>query len=225
MRCLCVMHSSALALTPSRVCSFPLRCCLSALVRASDPSRFVIDGNKVIIQKEDADNKVEEAEIEEGDAFCLDVCFSTGEGKPRETGARTTVFKRAVDETYRLKMKASRYVLNEVSKKHPTLPFTIRSLDDEKQARMGVVECTKHSLLHAYPVLCEREGAKVAHFKATVLVLSTGTIKITGLALPEGKFTSDKKVDEETAGVLASNAGKKRRRKKKKAAGAGAGEA
>jgi len=41
----------------------------------------------------------------------------------------------------------------------PTLPFTLRALEDEKQARMGVVECLKHDLLHPYPVrvlLCLR---------------------------------------------------------------------
>jgi hypothetical protein len=44
------------------------------------------------------------------------------------------------------------YVFNEMNHRYPTLPFTLRALDDEKQARMGVVECLKHDLLHPYPV-------------------------------------------------------------------------
>lgn len=35
--------------------------------------------------------------------------MSTGEGKPRELDARTTVFKRDPESRYLLKMKASRY--------------------------------------------------------------------------------------------------------------------
>jgi len=187
--------------------------------------RFVIDGNKTILQKEDVENKVEEFEFQVGEAYCLDVCFSTGDGKPKETGTRTTIFKRAVDEQYRLKMKASRYVFNEVNKSFPTLPFTIRSLEDVKQARMGVVECVKHELLQPYPVLSERAGAQVAHFKATVLILETGTAKITGMALPEGDaaFTSEKTLPEDMAAVMAAGGLKKKRRRGKKKGGAGGG--
>lgn len=187
--------------------------------------RFVIDGNNVILQEEDAENKVDEFEFEEGDAFTLDVCFTTGaDGRPRETGARTTVFKRSVDETYRLKMKASRYVLNEVTKRFPTMPFTVRSMEDERQARMGVVECVKHNLLQEFPVLCERPEAFVGHFKATFLILSTGTVKISGGELAD-YFQSTKTVDEETAKLLRAGGGKRRRRKKKGGSGGGAGGA
>lgn len=37
------------------------------------------------------------------DVFCLDVIVSTGEGKPRESEYRTTVYKRAIEKTYNLK--------------------------------------------------------------------------------------------------------------------------
>jgi hypothetical protein len=111
------------------------------------------------------------------------VCAVCVSPQPRDTGVRTTVFKRAVDRTYALKMKASRYVLNEVNKQFPTLPFTIRVLE-ERQARMGVVECVNHGLLHQYPVLSERDGSFVAHFKFTILLLPSGVSKATGLTLP-----------------------------------------
>lgn len=45
----------------------------------------------------------------------------------------------------------------------PTLPFTLRALEDEKQARMGVVECLKHDLLHPYPVSLEEGRRRVEH--------------------------------------------------------------
>ena len=49
--------------------------------------------------------------------------------------------------------------------------FTLRAFVDLKVARMGVSECSKHELLTSYPVLVERNGEFVAHFKGTVLIL------------------------------------------------------
>ena len=61
-----------------------------------------------------------------------------------------------------------------MNNKFPTLPFTLRAFDDEKSARMGVVECQKHELVTPYPVLHEKEGAQVVHFKFTLLLLPSG---------------------------------------------------
>jgi len=33
-----------------------------------------------------------------------------------------------------------------------------RSFEDEKKAKMGIVECVKHSLIEPFSVLYEREG-------------------------------------------------------------------
>ena len=111
--------------------------------------------------------------------------------QPRDTENRTTVFRRAVEKTYNLKMKASRHLITEVNRRFPTLPFTIRSMADEREARMGLSECTRHGLLHLYPVLTEKEGVVVAHFKFTILMLPSGPSKVTGLPLPP-QFVSDK---------------------------------
>jgi hypothetical protein len=59
--------------------------------------RFVIDGNKVIIGREEVDQKADEVKFETNEVYCLDLVFSSSEGKPRESEARTTVFKRALD--------------------------------------------------------------------------------------------------------------------------------
>lgn len=132
--------------------------------------KFVIDGNKVIINKQTLDQKVEEFEFQEYQAFAIDIVMSTGEGKSREMENRTTIFKRNVDQNYLLKMKASRYVFNEINQKFPTFPFTLRALD-EKKGRLGITELLKHNLVSPYPVLYEKEGEIVAQFKFTVLIL------------------------------------------------------
>lgn len=83
-------------------------CNVVQAVLSHQMKRFVIDGNKTIISKSDVDHKVEEFEFEVNDVFALDVVMTTGEGKPKEVDERVTVFKRAVDKTYQLKLKVFR---------------------------------------------------------------------------------------------------------------------
>jgi curved DNA binding protein len=88
--------------------------------------RFIIDGDRVIINKPTKEQKVETFTFSEGEAYTIDIVMSTGEGKTREVESRTTVYKRAPESAYSLKLKASRYVLNEISEKSPVLPFSLR---------------------------------------------------------------------------------------------------
>eukprot|EP00695_Tsukubamonas_globosa_P002216 TRINITY_DN331_c0_g1_i5.p1 TRINITY_DN331_c0_g1~~TRINITY_DN331_c0_g1_i5.p1 ORF type:complete len:320 (-),score=192.81 TRINITY_DN331_c0_g1_i5:326-1210(-) len=85
--------------------------------------RFVIDGSKVILQKPTAEQKVEEFTFEANEVYSLDIVFSTGEGKTRETESRTTVYKRALENSYSLKMQASRTVFTEINRKFPLPPL------------------------------------------------------------------------------------------------------
>ena len=96
-------------------------------------------------------------------------------------------------------------------------------MEDERQAKLGVRECVQHELLTPYPVLYERPETFVAHVKFTVLLLPSGTSKITGIELPTGLYVSgeDKVVSEELQALLAEEqaAKKKKKNKKKKASG------
>ncbi len=144
--------------------------------------QYVIDANKMILLRDEPEQKIEACTFEVGEIYAIDVAMSSGEGKPVEKGNRTTVFKRAVDKKYALKNKSSRQFFNDVNKRFPTLPFSIRSLPDEKAAKLGVRECVNHDLLLPYPVLHEKRGDFVAHVKVTVLLLPSGnTAQITGL--------------------------------------------
>ncbi len=63
--------------------------------------------------------------------------FTTGEGKPKlKDEKETTVYKRAAEVEYKLKLKASRAVFSEISKR-PVVPFTIRALTGAR----SVVTC------------------------------------------------------------------------------------
>ena len=48
------------------------------------------------------------------EVYAVDVAMTTGEGKPREQDSRTTIFKRAVDRNYHLKMRGARALYSEV---------------------------------------------------------------------------------------------------------------
>mmetsp|Transcript_5105 Transcript_5105/g.9385 ORF Transcript_5105/g.9385 Transcript_5105/m.9385 type:complete len:400 (-) Transcript_5105:164-1363(-) len=202
-------------------------------VRMHQMKRFVLDGVKEVALRdptpeelEEGEEKVPDCTFEQGEVYAVDVCMSSGEGKARVGAERITVYKRNVETQYKLKMKASRALLTQVDKKYPTLPFTLRDFEDERSAKMGVTECLNHGLLTPYPSLHEYDG-QVAHFKCTVLLLPSGTTKVTGLPLPS-YFTTDKQPDEETTAVLkaieeqeAKKAKKKAAKKKKKKAAGG----
>jgi curved DNA binding protein len=181
--------------------------------------RYVIEGNKKVLLREEVDQKVDDETFEVNEVYGVDIALSTGDGKPKESEMRTTVFKRAVENSYRLKMRASRYLFNEVNAKFPTLPFTLRAFDDEKQARMGVVECQKHELVTPYPVLLEREGSIVVHFKFTVLLLPSGTSRVTGLPFEPAHYTTENTADEDIQAILALSSKKKKKKNKKKKEG------
>ena len=180
--------------------------------------RFVVDGNKVILLREDTDQTVEDSSFELNEVYSIDIAMSTGDGKPKEMESRTTIFKRSVDKNYMLKMRSSRTLFNEINAKFPALPFGLRSLDDERQARMGIVECLKHELVHPYPVLFEKKGDHVAHFKFTVLILPSGPTRISGLKPFElGAVKTEKRLSDEISAIM-SLASKKKKKKKSNAA-------
>lgn len=187
-------------------------------VLSHEMKQFVIDGTSVILGKADPDMgiKVDDVEFEANQVYAIDIVMSTGDGKTRELDDATTVFKREVDNNYSLKMKASRFILKEINSQFPTFPFTLRAFKD-KRAKLGIVECTNHELVTPYPVLYEREGEYVAQLKFTVLLMPSGTIKITGLDFDLSDVASDKQVEDvELKELLAKPIKRKTRRRRKK---------
>ncbi|KAJ1607762.1 proliferation-associated protein 2G4 metalloprotease, partial [Cryptosporidium canis] len=179
--------------------------------------RHVIDGNRVIISKETLEEKVDEFTFEENEVYGLDILVSTGEGIPKESDHRSTVFKRAIETNYNLKSPIPRQFLSEVNKRFPTLPFSLNMISDEKVARLGVSECIRHNLLYSYPVMMERHGEYVAGFKCTLLLLPNGPKRISGLEFAQEKICDSgfKVVDEEIRSILATPLSTKKKKKNK----------
>merc|ERR1711881_624225 len=179
-----------------------------------------IDGEKTIIQNPSEAQRKEHDKFEFAlhEVYAVDVLISSGEGQGREKDAKITVYKKTED-TYMLKMKTSREFFSKVSKQFGTMPFNLRSMDDEKKARMGVVECVTHKLIELFQVLFDKEGAYVAQYKFTVLLMPNGPHKITGLPFDEAICKSEKSIeDAEIQKLLKTSANPKAAKKKKKAA-------
>lgn len=141
------------------------------------------------------------------------------ERQGREVDSKTTVYKKT-DEVYLLKLKASRAFFSVVEKTYGTLPFTLRAIEDEKNARMGLKECVTHKLLDPFTVLYEKDEEVVAQFKYTVLLLPNGSLKITGLPFDQQLYQSDNTIVDETLTnllhlAIAPKSKKKNKNKKK----------
>jgi len=183
-----------------------------------------IDGTKRIIQNPTELQKkegCEKCEFLVHEVYALDILVSTGEGKPKESEVRTTVFKKK-DIIYQLKMKTSRAFLSEAEKKFGLMPFSLRACEDAKKARMGVVECVNHDLMEPYPVYYEKDGEFVSEFKYTVLLMPNSTMKITGLPIDLEAYETDNTItDDVIKNLLAMSLTTKKKKKKTKPAAGG----
>lgn len=180
--------------------------------------QHVYDADKSIVWNptEEIRKSVEKCEFAVHEVWNVDVLVSSGEGKAKETDARTTVYKRK-DTIYQLKMKASRQFFSEMSQKFQSYPFTLRSFEDEKKARMGVVECVNHGLVQPLPVFIEKESEFIAQFKFTLLLMPNGPMRITGLPVDVATYKSEHSItDEEIKTVLATSTNRKANKKKRK---------
>ncbi|GJY32791.1 ERBB-3 binding protein 1 [Tanacetum coccineum] len=156
--------------------------------------QFVIDGDKVVLSVANTDTRVYKAVFEENEVYAIDIVTSTGDGKPELLDEnQTTIYKRAVDHNYQLKMKESPSIFSEISQKFPIMPFSARALE-KKYAWQGLVKCVNQHLLQSFSVLHEKPGDFVAHIKFTVLLMPNGSDRITSHSLQELQPT--KSVDD-----------------------------
>jgi curved DNA binding protein len=200
-------------------CADEFKCNPVSGVLSHQMGRYDVDGEKVVQNRDDPENKVDECEFEQNEVWVVDIVISTGEGKPYPSEERTTVFKRNPDTSYSLKLKASRAVFGEIQKVAEHYPFNIRVLD-AKKAKVGIKEMSDHGLVEPYPVLYEKSGEYVAQVKFTLLLPGTKSQKITGLPSPAtDSFTvKSQELQNIVNGAGASGAKKKKKKKKKKAA-------
>jgi curved DNA binding protein len=202
-------------------------CTLVDGVMSHQMKRFIIDAGNSILNRPAPDQRLEDAEFEEGEVYAIDIVTSTGDGKAKVHDEReTTVFKRALEVQHQLRIKAARDLFSEINKKFPTMLFSLRGLEDggAGRTRLGLADCVAHDLLQPYPVTYDKAGELVAQVKGTVLLMPNGSSdRIT--AAPAQVVKSEKVIEDEEIKALLATSLKKKKGKKAKAAKEGAAEA
>ncbi|KAJ2909839.1 hypothetical protein GGI21_001475, partial [Coemansia aciculifera] len=117
-------------------------------------------------------------------------------GRTKKSELRTNIYKKT-GTSYQLKMKSARATFSDISSKFGTFPFTIRSCEDERQTRMGLIECTKMGVVQAFDIQEEKSSEAVAQVTFTALVTPNGVERITqGLVFDSKVIQTDKKIED-----------------------------
>lgn len=128
--------------------------------------RNEIEGTKKIVLAP-AEGTKGEGTPETGEVWGVEMGVSLGSGKVKNLDNRATLHRRTT-QTYGLKRPTSRKVLSEVQKKFGTFPFSLRQLEDERDAKSGVVECVRGNVFRQYEVVGEKDNAPVARLLTTI---------------------------------------------------------
>ncbi|KAI4835739.1 proliferation-associated protein 2g4 [Plasmodium brasilianum] len=143
--------------------------------------KYIIEGSKYILLKENPENKIEDFQIEPNDVYIIDVMVTSGDGKIKEGDHKTTIYKREVQKNYTLKTSLGRSFISEINKKFPVLPFHIKHVEDQRAALIGIPEALRHDLIKPYSVYTEKKKEYVSQFKYTVMVKEDGVKQLTGI--------------------------------------------
>lgn len=176
--------------------------------------RNEIEGEKKIVLAPGEGSKGEGVP-EVGEVWGVEVGVSLGTGKLKNLENRATLHRRTT-LTYGLKRDSSKKTLNEVVKKFGTFPFSLRQLDDERQGKVGVVECVRGNVFRQYEVVGDKDGAVVARLLTTIAITKNGIQKLAAPpALDVSKYKTDKKItDEEILKILEEPIAKPKKAKK-----------
>eukprot|EP00038_Savillea_parva_P006306 m.162836 g.162836 ORF g.162836 m.162836 type:complete len:404 (-) comp12241_c0_seq1:51-1262(-) len=146
-------------------------------VLSSSMKRFVPTGKKQWAVGKSEDPAPARFEFVEGEVYDVNIMMSTGTGSTRLVDESTTVFKRNLAVQYSLRTKAARQVYSDISKRFPTMPFSVRSLPTTLAA-LGLKECVGRGLIMPIPTACEASGQIVAQYRFTAILYNGKTISL-----------------------------------------------
>ncbi|MDI1488831.1 MAG: hypothetical protein OHK93_008107 [Ramalina farinacea] len=183
--------------------------------------RNEIESKKKIVLAPENENSKGDGVPEVGEVWGVEMGVSLGSGKNKAVDKRPTLHRRTAI-TYQLKRPSSRKTLSEIVKKFGTFPFSLRQLEDEREAKVGVVECVRSNVLRQYEVIADKDLAPVARVFTTVAITKNGLVRLTAPPAPDTtKYRTDKKItDSDILKILeeplARSTGAKGKNKKKK---------
>lgn len=102
-----------------------------------------------------------------GEVWGIEMGMSAGSGKVKQLESRATLHRRTATN-YGLKRPTSRKIYSEAQKKFNMFPFSLRQLDDEKDAKTGVVECVRSGVFRQYELVGDKDGAPVVRTWTTI---------------------------------------------------------
>ncbi|KAF2457607.1 curved DNA-binding protein [Lineolata rhizophorae] len=186
--------------------------------------RNEIEGKKKIILAPGEGVKGE-GFAEVGEVWGVEMGVSLGSGKVKTLNNRATLHRRTTTN-YGLKRPSSRATLSEIMKKFSFFPFSLRQLDDERGAKVGVMECVRGNVLRQYEVVGDKDNEPVGRLFTTVAITKNGMTRVSAPPPPDlSKFKTNKKIkDDELLKILeqpiskASTSKAKNKKKKKKPA-------
>jgi methionine aminopeptidase len=128
--------------------------------------RNEIEASKKIILSP-AEGLKGEGTAEVGEVWGVEMGVSLGNGKVKTLNNRTTLHRRTGLKSM-LKRPSSRATLSEIVGKFGTFPFSMRQLEDERAAKVGVVEPVRANVLRAYEVVADKNGEPVGRLLTTI---------------------------------------------------------
>jgi curved DNA binding protein len=180
-----------------------------------------VEGKKKIVVAPGEGSKGDGAP-EVGEVWGVEMGMSLGStGKLKNLEQRPTLH-RLINENGQAKRSTSKKLMYDVKKNFHSFPFSMRQLESERDAKLGILECVRNGMLRQYEVVGDKEGAPVARLLTTILITKNGITKLSSPpALDVTKYKTDKKIeDEEILKILeqplAKNKGNKSKNKNKK---------
>ena len=104
---------------------------------------------------------------EVGEVWGVEMGVSIGSGKVKTLSNRATLHRRTATQ-FGLKRPSSRATLSEIQKKFGTFPFSLRQLDNERDGKIGIVECVRGGVVRQYEVIGSTDGEPVSRLFTTI---------------------------------------------------------
>lgn len=151
--------------------------------------RNEIEGKKKIVLSP-GDGSKGDGTPEIGDVWGVEMGMSLGSGKVKQLEQRATLHRRtAAASSSGLKRPSSKKINHEVQKKFNMFPFSLRQLDDEKDARVGVIECVRSGAFRQYELVGDKDGSSVVRTWTTIGMTHYDSCAITGLEIADVKYS------------------------------------
>ncbi|KAJ2142007.1 Proliferation-associated protein 2G4 [Coemansia sp. RSA 564] len=182
-------------------------CTVAADTFTCQIDRFVISGKNTFANRFDPDALVDDFTFESGETYTVDCTLSSGSGISRQSAYESTVYQRDVNRQHSLKLRTSRALFSEVSRRFSVFPFLMRAaVGDSSALKAGITECVRARLLAPFAVTMDKEPGEtfVAQFKSTVRCHYTGPVRLTrALPLPNVQSSVVIPAESEIGQILA----------------------